>query len=84
MILKEAINNLVKYSTSKNAVIEAKLDKKIIVFEVIDNGIGFDVNAESQRNGLKNMKMRADKIGATLNINSIIGIGTRVILTMPL
>lgn len=84
LILKEAINNLIKYSSSKNAVIEAKLNNKSIVFEIKDNGIGFDANAESQRNGLKNMKMRADKIGATLNINSTIGKGTKVILNVPL
>ena len=84
LILKEAINNLIKYSSSKNAVIEAKLNNKSIVFEIKDNGIGFDANAESQRNGLKNMKMRADKIGATLNIYSTIGKGTKVILNVPL
>ncbi|GAB2643896.1 ATP-binding protein [Emticicia sediminis] len=84
LILKEAINNLVKYSNSKNAVIGAKFENKFIVFEIVDNGIGFDINAESQRNGLKNMKMRADKIGAILNINSIIGKGTQVILNVPL
>ncbi|GGD49571.1 two-component sensor histidine kinase [Emticicia aquatilis] len=84
LILKEAINNLIKYSNSKNAVIEAKLENKFIVFEIIDNGIGFDINAASQRNGLKNMKMRAEKIGATLNINSTISKGTQVILTVPL
>lgn len=84
LILKEAINNLFKYSNCNVVVIEAKLDNKLIVFEIIDNGVGFDVNAESQRNGLKNMKVRAKKIGATLNINSSIGKGTQVILNVPL
>lgn len=84
LILKEAINNLVKYSNAKNAEIIAKNANNLLVFEVIDNGFGFDRDVNSLRNGLRNMEMRAEKIGATFYINSIIGKGTKVILDIPL
>ncbi|MCU0324602.1 MAG: tetratricopeptide repeat protein, partial [Spirosomaceae bacterium] len=76
LILKEAINNLVKYSQCQNAVIAAQADGLQISFLIKDDGVGFDTNAESFRNGQRNMKMRAEKIGADLVINSEIGKGT--------
>ncbi len=80
LILKEAINNLVKYSTSKSAYIEGKLIENKLIFKIIDTGIGFDTKEESNRNGQKNMHNRAKKIGADLDIQSEVGKGTKVIL----
>lgn len=82
LILKEAINNLVKYSQCKTANIEALYDEKQVFFLVKDDGIGFDSNAETQRNGLRNMKMRAEKIRAKLIIVSKIDKGTEVNLIL--
>ncbi|GGD49561.1 hypothetical protein GCM10011514_12150 [Emticicia aquatilis] len=80
LILKEAINNLVKYSECKNAKIEIDIVNSKIIFTVIDDGRGFDINAQSSRNGLKNMKMRAEKIGAELKIESKVGEGSKIAL----
>jgi signal transduction histidine kinase len=82
LILKEAINNLVKYSASKSAYIEGKLIENKLIFKIIDTGIGFDINEESNRNGQKNMHNRAKKIGADLDIQSEVGKGTLVILSI--
>ncbi|GGD49567.1 hypothetical protein GCM10011514_12160 [Emticicia aquatilis] len=84
LILKEAINNLVKYSQCKNAQIEVFLENSKINFKISDDGIGFDTNEASLRNGLKNMKMRAEKIGAIFSLNSEIGKGTQVILAVSI
>jgi two-component system sensor histidine kinase UhpB len=82
LILKEAINNLVKYSASKNAYIEGKLIENKLIFKIVDTGIGFDKNEESSRNGQKNMYNRAKKIDADLDIQSEVGKGTVVILSI--
>lgn len=84
LILKEAINNLVKYSQCQNAVIRAKTDGSRISFIIKDNGVGFDVNDESLRNGQRNMKMRAEKIGADLVVSSEAGKGTEVSLQITI
>lgn len=82
LILKEAINNLVKYSQCKNAMIAAQITGSKIWFTIKDDGIGFDTNVESNRNGLRNMKMRAEKIKADLNIKSEVGSGTEINLVL--
>ncbi len=80
LILKEVINNLVKYSQSKTALIEGEIMNNSLIMRILDTGIGFDTLAESFRNGQKNMKNRAIKIGAELDIESRENIGTEVIL----
>lgn len=84
LILKEAINNLVKYSSCKNAKIVANFKDKTLELSVSDDGIGFDTNEKSNRNGQKNMQSRAEKIGAHLDIKSELRKGTEVILSIPI
>ncbi|GAB2643889.1 ATP-binding protein [Emticicia sediminis] len=84
LILKEAINNLLKYSESKIAIIKGNINDNKLIMSIIDNGVGFDFKADSVRNGQKNMKMRAEKIGADLTVNSEIGKGTEVILAISI
>jgi Y_Y_Y domain/Histidine kinase-, DNA gyrase B-, and HSP90-like ATPase/Histidine kinase len=77
LIFKEAVNNLVKYSKCKNALVEIKVSKQ---FELLirDDGRGFDPMMETPRNGLKNMKNRAKDLNGNLEIKSEIGIGTAI------
>lgn len=70
LIIKEAINNLVKYSEANQASVHFAKDKKDILVTVKDNGKGFDTLLNTTRNGLKNMKLRASEIGARIDILS--------------
>jgi signal transduction histidine kinase len=84
LILKEAINNLIKYSQCKNAIIQGTIFNNKLIMSVIDDGIGFETNANLGKNGQKNMKNRAKKIGGRLLVDSIIGKGTLVKLEITL
>ncbi len=78
LVFKEAITNLVKYSHSTRVSILLTEENKTILLEIRDNGIGIPVNAETQGNGLMNMKRRAEEIHARLNISSANEGGTRI------
>jgi Histidine kinase-, DNA gyrase B-, and HSP90-like ATPase/Histidine kinase len=82
LIFKEAVNNLVKYSKCKNAVVEIKVNKQQFELIIKDDGKGFDTSVETVRNGLKNMKNRANDLKGKLEIKSEIGKGTSVILIL--
>ncbi|WP_238805551.1 tetratricopeptide repeat-containing sensor histidine kinase [Emticicia aquatica] len=84
LILKEAINNLIKYSQCKNAIIQGTIFNNKLIMSVIDDGIGFETNANLGKNGQKNIKNRAKKIGGRLLVDSIIGKGTLVKLEITL
>jgi len=83
LIFKEAVNNLAKYSQCTKAEISIRKENKNIVTLISDNGKGFRLEALNSGNGLKNMRQRATAIKAKIDIQSIEGHGTTIILYMP-
>jgi signal transduction histidine kinase len=84
LIFKEATNNMVKYSEANKASFSISGNKEKLTMFIRDNGKGFDVNKDSEGNGLKNMKKRAKEIGANLLIESEAGTGTTLQLILNL
>jgi signal transduction histidine kinase/ligand-binding sensor domain-containing protein len=84
LILKEAVNNLVKYSRCREARIEIWADSGHLHARVSDDGIGFDKNAGSEGNGLLNMKNRASWMEAGFEISSAPGKGSAVSLSVKI
>ena len=76
LIFKEATNNLVKYSGANKARFNIKAEKDNLTMLISDNGKGFDQQQPTTGNGLKNMKKRAEEIGAQFMIHSNPGNGT--------
>jgi two-component system, NarL family, sensor histidine kinase UhpB len=83
LIVKEAINNLIKYSEATEASVYFQQDKKGIVVTIKDNGKGFDNDIVTTRNGLKNMKIRAKEIHGKMVIESS-GNGSEITLALAL
>ncbi len=78
LITKEAINNSLKYSDCNNIDFEVnKRDNKFCI-EIRDDGKGFEEVNSNKGNGLYNIKKRAEKIKANVEINSIINSGTKI------
>jgi signal transduction histidine kinase len=51
-----------------------------LIMTIVDNGRGFDANAASLGNGLRNMRERAQALGGDLLISSTVSSGTTVTL----
>lgn len=78
LIFKEAINNAIKYSDCTEITLEVDLKGNQLTMQLCDNGCGFDTNAPAPGNGLQNMRERAARIGAEVEIISSPGNGTKV------
>lgn len=83
LVIKESVNNLVKYADCSNALIKASCDGSNLCFIVKDDGKGFDPGMLTNRNGIKNLKARANQINADLQIRSSPGNGTEIRLIIP-
>jgi signal transduction histidine kinase len=88
-IINEAISNALKHASSQRISVQGRLDEIAAVpryrIDVIDFGSGFAPHASpiaqpgNRGNGLKNMRRRAESIGADVHIHSS-GEGTQVSL----
>jgi len=85
LILKESINNAIKYAKSETLQVNMFLENNDIIIKVIDKGIGYDQQLVSERqitslsgNGLNNIKFRVNELNGNLNIVSSLGKGTVV------
>jgi signal transduction histidine kinase len=76
MMLKEAINNAIKYSQAQTISIEVSVKKGNPVIQIKDDGKGFDPAKTTEGNGLKNMRRRAREIKYHFRIESSPGSGT--------
>jgi len=91
LVFKEAVNNAFKYSGCSEIITRISNSKGKMEMQIKDNGVGFDVQQEMtgdkltlSGNGLRNMKMRAEEMKGSLQINSIAGKGSVVRLSIPI
>lgn len=79
-LFKEGVTNAIKHS--KASFIELKCEKNNdnIVFSLIDDGVGFDVEEASKGMGLSNIRNRAKKINSDLKIDSTKGTIIKLII----
>jgi signal transduction histidine kinase len=69
MILKEALQNIVKHSSATAITIKIELKPRFRM-EIEDNGKGFDTGTKHEGNGLTNMKTRSEAIGGHLYVKT--------------
>ena len=80
LIFKEAINNIAKHASASEVNIQIQNDEDGFRMSIHDNGKGID-NAQKQTgHGLKNMRMRAERIGGKLIYQSNQGTWIRFIM----
>lgn len=84
MICKEALNNALRHGNPKNVWLGFILTDKVLTININDDGSGFSTSQISKGNGLKNIRLRAARIGATLTINSTENQGTSLEIKLKL
>ncbi|RMH60783.1 MAG: hypothetical protein D6677_13090 [Calditrichaeota bacterium] len=77
LIYKEVITNITRHAQARHAHISLTVAGKSIRLTIQDDGIGFDPQLASQRNGLKNIKTRIKEMGGDYEVNAAPGEGTR-------
>ena len=78
MILKESINNSLKYAACKNISISSSRDNKKLLIQITDDGKGFDPENISTGYGLRNIQNRAKAVGYKVKIITSPGNGTQI------
>lgn len=87
-IVQQACENALRHSKGKKLSIKGSIDPERVAFSIEDDGDGFELNSHSglahllatRHFGLAGMNERAAMVGASLDIQSSPGKGTRVSL----
>ena len=69
-IIQEASNNINKYAQATNVIISLIFDENNICLSITDNGKGFDIHANMEGIGLKNIKLRVESLKGKVVIKS--------------
>ncbi|TAG53974.1 MAG: hypothetical protein EAZ27_09830 [Cytophagales bacterium] len=86
-IAQESINNIQKHANASIIEIEIKFDSNFVHLIITDDGNGFDLKkkkSQSLKNGIRNMKSRAEVNQGDFKISSIVGKGTKIVVKLPL
>ena len=79
-IAQEALTNVERHSRATRARVVWRCNGESAALEVADNGEGFPIGRAGRLDsyGILGMRERASSIGATLELTSTVGVGTRV------
>ncbi len=86
-IIEELVNNIIKHSNAENANINLKESNGVkLIIQIIDDGKGFDVRKERKKDGLglSHIEARIKVLKGVFNINSKIGEGTSIFISVPI
>ncbi|MFJ9288834.1 two-component sensor histidine kinase DegS [Bacillus halotolerans] len=87
-LAQEAVSNALKHSGSEEITVKVEITKDFVILMIKDNGKGFDLKeAKEKKNksfGLLGMKERVDLLEGTMTIDSKIGLGTFIMIKVPL
>jgi signal transduction histidine kinase len=88
-IVQESLNNIIKHAQADNVNILVQFGEKNIQINVLDNGIGFDLEEVRQRRaarpslGLVGMEERVALLGGKMSVMSRPGYGSEVEAVIP-
>ena len=79
----EALQNVGKYANARSVRVRLGRANDDLVFDVTDDGVGFDASTDHGGTGLQGMQDRLAAVGGTLAVRSTPGIGTTVAGRVP-
>ncbi len=83
-LIQESVQNALKHSGAEVIKVSLTIDQRNVTVLVTDNGRGFDVQSRNPQSfGIIGMKERVDLLHGKLLINSSVGSGSTILITIP-
>lgn len=84
-VVSEGISNALRHGGARRVTLRLHAGDNALCLLVQDDGRGFQTTSPREDgHGLKNMRARAEEMGGTIQLSSTEGMGTRVVLTIPI
>ena len=84
-IAREALSNVVKHATATTAHVHLAYAGEGVTLTIADDGRGFDAEQAwgEEHHGLRNLRMRAVEVGGVFSVQSALGAGTTISVSVP-
>lgn len=83
-VIQEMLSNLIKHAEASHCEIRVKATAHSLTLSYVDNGKGYDLNAESRTGmGVMGMSERCKMLGATMAMKSTLNEGTFIDIYLP-
>ena len=82
-IVQEALANIARHSSAGSADVSLVYGSEAVTLTIADDGRGFDINEQHNGMGLHSMQERAESLSGDFVIESGLGHGTRISVTLP-
>lgn len=85
LTMQEALANIARHAQAETVMVTLQCEVDKITLQIKDDGVGFDVADAAQKigHGLSNMEIRAKERGGSFLLESSVGEGTTITLTVP-
>lgn len=85
-VIQEAVTNAIKHSKCTEITVKIAIEEENVLINVEDNGTGFEVKEVFDKTagfGLHNMKERIEIVSGFIEIDSKVGVGTKIKFIIP-
>ncbi len=84
-IVQEALTNVARYAQVQEVSVSINADERYLRLHIEDQGVGFDLNGINRgtSNGLTGIRERVLLSGGHLNLQSMVGLGTTLLIELP-
>jgi signal transduction histidine kinase len=84
-IAQEALHNVVRHAQAQRVEVTLTIGQNEAELQIADDGVGFDASAVAPGHlGLDGMRIRAERLGGTFEVESAPGVGSRLSVTIPI
>ncbi len=83
-LMQEALSNVLKHARATRVRLATRRHERYVEIRIEDDGLGFDVANAPRGRGLRSQQRRTQRLGGTLDLDSIPGHGTRLCLRLPI
>lgn len=86
-VVQEGLNNIYKHAEADKIEFRCKIKENVCLIDIVDNGKGFydeKQKVDGRHFGLTLMKERIELLNGRINIDSVMGEGTKIHIEIPL
>jgi signal transduction histidine kinase len=82
--LRELLINVAKHAQTSEAHVRLWAEGRLMLMSVEDEGAGFDQEGIPPGFGLFSIRERLNHLGGSMQIDSVPGVGTRIVVVAPM